>query len=472
MECMRLIKKFSLAVFCLLLFSCSGWTNLFDYESGDSVVIKKKSSEMNPPSELQQAERLWTILVYMCADNDLEAAAMEDLCEMEFSDLNTSTVTVLALIDRSPSYDTSYDNWYGSRLYKLQTGRAADSRKLISEEIECLDLGLAAGKETELDMSSSYVLSSSLSYVRKKFPANNYGLIIWGHGTGWRGNEMEASVDVSGLFKGFSYDGSSGTYMTLYQTGEGLKNGLNGTKLDFLGFDTCYGAELEVLYELKDYAKLCSGSEGLISASGWNYKELFSYFEKSEKRPSDLCASVIYQFKKQYAYKTGASIVSLDLEKLQPFFDSCNQMWDACADKINRTAVRDEIMQLLYSSSSSVKRYTYGSAGSDVYLDLPSMMTSLCSYFNEPEISRIYDAFETCKKNLIKDSWTSEWGQGGLGVYFSSLSDSSNLSVSHPLPYKKGACADQISFVKDCDAYVPLGNDGKSFLSKLFYTQF
>ena len=482
MECMRLIKKVLVSVVCLsgliVFFSCSELTGIFDYESGDPFVIKKvpPSSEMNPPSQPPITERLWTILVYMCADNDLEASAMEDLCEMEFSSLNTEAVTLLALVDRSPSYDTSYDNWYGSRLYKIQSGRTADSKFLISQEIECRDLGLEVGKETELDMSSSYVLSSSLSYVRKKFPANNYGLIIWGHGTGWRSgeeNNIEESAADTGLFKGFSYDGTSGTYMSLYQTGQGIKAGLNDMKLDFLGFDTCYGAELEVLYELKDYAKLFVGSEGLISSSGWDYQELFTTFNQTDKSPADLCASVLKQFKNQYAYKSGASAVCLNIEKVQPFFDACNSFWTECASKIDSRKVRDDIMGLLYSSPNcSVKRYSYGSGGSDLYLDVSSMLDALNLYFGCAEIREKYEAFLAAKNTFIRESWASDGAGAGIGVYFSTLSDSANLSVSHPAAYKKGACVDQIAFVNECDGYVPCEKDGKSFLTKLFYTQF
>lgn len=493
LECIQLIKsikKLCILVAVLFLFSCSLMDGIVECESDkieikkETVVVEEKPPEPEPepepvvtdmtvPAEPVHTERLWTILVYMCADNDLEASAMEDLCEMEFSDLNTQAVTLLALIDRSPSYDTSYDNWYGSRLYRIQTGREADSKCLISQEIECRDLGLEVGKETELDMSSSYVISSSLSFARKKYPANHFGLIVWGHGTGWRSEIIEESKAESGIFKGFSYDGSSGTYMTLYQMGEGIKSGLNGMKLDFLGFDTCYGAEIEVLYELKDYAELCVGSEGLIASSGWNYQELFSDFEKSSKSPGDLSSSVINQFKNQYAYKAGASVVCADMTKVKDFFDTCNDFWSSCAEKIKTRSVRDELMRLLYSSSScNVKRFTYGAGGSDVYLDISSMIQALKGFFNSPQISEKYDAFETAKNACITDSWSSEGGSGGIGVYFSSLSDTSNLCVTHPAAYKKGMCVDQISFVNDCDGYVPCEKDGKSFLSKLFYTQY
>ena len=487
-----------LSAVLLGLASCS---NVFDLENHASVEIKKETppveepsdktepgkdtgaeedekepelSAINPPSPLSLTERHWTILLYMSADNDLEAAAMEDLCEMEFSSLNTDQVTVLALVDRSPAYDTSCDNWYGSRLYKIQTGREADCRTLISTELECRDLGLSLGKETELDMSSSYVLSSALIYVRKRYPANHYGLVIWGHGTGWRSGSENAGAAGSAVsrvaapVKGFSFDSTSGTYMTLCQIGEGIRAGLNGVKLDFLGFDTCYGGEIEVLYELKDYAKYFAGSAGLIDASGWNYEGLFSEFQNCrEKTAEDLCGCVISQFKNQYAYKSKAGIFCADMGKFSEYFDTCEAMWKNAASKIVNTDSRDSLMKALYSGlNCKVKRYSYGGSGSDIYLDIASMMEAIFGLYN---CKALYEKYLAAESALFFESWASDSDQAGAGVYFSTLNDSNNLCFRHPLAYVKGETSQQILFVRDSQGYVPTQNGGKSLLDKLFY---
>ncbi len=489
-----------LALLLAAFFSLASCSNVFDMENQGSVVIKKEEppaeeeadksdtgaeeevekepekSAINPPSPLSLTERHWTILLYMSADNDLEAAAMEDLCEMEFSSLNTEQVTLLALVDRSPAYDTSCDNWYGSRLYKIQTGREADCRTLISAEVECRDLGLSVGRETELDMSSSYVLSSALTYVRKRYPANHYGLVVWGHGTGWRSGATE-SVNNSGEssdfraatpVKGFSFDSTSGTYMTLHQLGEGIRDGMNGLKLDFLGFDTCYGGEIEVLYELKDYARYFAGSEGLIDASGWNYEQLFSEFQNCrEKTPEDLCGCVISQFKNQYAYKSRAALFCADMEKFPSYFTACEELWKKAAEKIVNADLRDSLMKALYSGSDcKVRRYSYGGSGSDIYLDIGSMMEAIYGLFS---CKNLYEKYLAAESAIFFESWASDADQAGAGLYFSTLNDSNNLCFKHPLAYIKGETSEQILFVRDSQGWVPTQNGGKSLLDKLFY---
>lgn len=492
---LKTISIFCMGLLIFLLSACSGFFDVMN-GSGEVVNLNKEMDEIEPPEGVSFDERLWTILVYMCGDNNLESAALEDLCEMEFSRLNTDRVTVLALVDRNAAYDTSYGNWYGTRLYKIETGRKSDSRSLISKEIECKELGLSAGVDTELDMSSAYTLSNALVFARKKFPANNYGLIMWGHGTGWRSgyvadsedvgsvveeekhlsSEAEAVMSDGGGYRGFAYDSTSGTYMTLYQLGTALKSGTEGWALDFVGFDTCFGCELEVLYEISPYTKYAAGSEGLVSAGGWNYRELFDSFESlKDKSGENLARCAVKQFRNQYGYKNRASVVAVRTGEVEEYFSAADSFFLACGKMIDSCVVRDEVMELLYSGNDCrTERYSYGTGGSDVYLDVESMICGLYGYFGSAgtEIERLYSEFCGVNEKLILDSWASDRASGGIGLYFSTLQDSLNLSINHPAAYVKNKTADQIRFVENSMGYVPQLKNSESLLDKLFYTAF
>ncbi|NLK46675.1 MAG: hypothetical protein GX297_08510, partial [Treponema sp.] len=50
-------------------------------------------------------KRLWTFVIYMAADNDLESEAMRNLNQLEaVSGLNTNKISILVLIDRNPGH--------------------------------------------------------------------------------------------------------------------------------------------------------------------------------------------------------------------------------------------------------------------------------------------------------------------------------------------------------------------------------
>ena len=81
----------------------------------------------------------WTVMVYMAADNDLEAAAIDDFLEMaEVTGLTGrgASVRVLVQLDRAMKCDLPdplvdderYDNWTSCRRYEITTGIVPDNK--------------------------------------------------------------------------------------------------------------------------------------------------------------------------------------------------------------------------------------------------------------------------------------------------------------------------------------------------------
>lgn len=445
-----------------------------DFVFRNDVSLRKENEKKLP------VKKKWTILIYMAADNNLESDAIDDICEMERSSLNCDEVNVLMLFDRSPLYDTSNDNWTDTRLYRLKTFKEKENQCVIgSERLKFDELQLGDGFCTELDMSSEFVLTKSIDFAKKEFPSDYFGLIMWGHGSGWRGND-----DFSGgeLKKGFAFDDTSEVYMSLVDMRHGLENGLNGEKLDFLGFDTCFGAEMEVLYELRNCAEYAVGSEGLILSSGWDYESLFNDFEaKEDKSPLELCKSVVSQFKKTYLYKNQASVTAIDLSKMDKLFNCFEDFMFNASELISDAKCRDEIINGIYSECEI---FTYGTLGSDVYVDVNSLMDVICK-IAEKKIetlegngtdgsSRVFEVrkeFGNTMDELVIDGWSAEKTEYGLGLYFATLAEGGLFASTHPSGYISGKTVNQVDFVKSSEWYVPYKQTGKSFLDKLFYVK-
>ena len=488
------MKKYSLICFCVLffLFSC----DFMPY--GDSVILEKdlpvtvqpedsdnreideeedfdKKNEIETPKENDNEnikedeknilettekpdsqEREWTILMYMSADNNLESAAIEDFLEMEKSKLNTKEVSVLVLLDRCPSYDSSNGNWNNTKLFRLKTGSDGTAKEIISEEIECVELGLNATNHNELDMSAYMSLARSVNFVYENYPANHYGIIFWGHGEGWRG---------------FCYDLTSETRMSLNQMKLGLQTGLNGKKLDLIGFDSCFGAEMEVFYQIRDFAKYSFGVEGLLGINGMNYEDVFNLFSmKKEKSTLNLIDSFMVQYKTSYEkYKRSAFSV-VDLENIQELCKKFNEFCKSISKSITTESIRDEIKDsLIYNTN----QYFYEDSDSDVYIDVDSVVTELSktSVVND-DIINCKEMFFEARNNAVIDYWNSDGEAGSVGVYFSTLTDGNYLSVRHPSGYVKGKISNQIDFVNDNNGYVPTNEGNYSLLDKIFTSKY
>lgn len=477
-----MVFKFKFLSILYLMLSCLFFLGCDYLIQGEDIVIEKKQTDTEGKEEIEEIknteviqdenderneemeemevekkpsldEREWSILVYMSADNNLESAAIADLIEMEKSKLNTKNVSVLVLLDRNPSYDSSNGNWKNTKLYRLKPNNVSDTNEILSEEIECLELGLSSSSQNELDMSAYMSLSRSIKFMYENYPANQYGVILWGHGEGWRG---------------FCYDETSEKRMTLTQLNSGLKNGLNGKKLDFIGFDSCFGAELEVFYQVRNYADVAFGVEGLLGINGMDYELLFNSFTSKKQKSLDaFIDSVVMQFQCSYEKYSKAAISVVDLNKIENYFLSFDSFSEYVASKINTNEIRDEIQNCILTK---VNQFFYEEKDSDLHIDIDSFVNELsaCSVKSE-ELEILKAEYFNARNEAIIQYWDSDEQDGSLGVYFSTLTVGNYLQARHEDRYIKGAVDNQIDFVCDSKGYVPTVGKNQSLLDKLFY---
>lgn len=434
----------------------------FSFDSGSTgqknqVDTAGESDEEKVDEETVETEEKsvgeWTFLVYMAADNELESSGIADINEMEnaaFSD----DVNVLVLFDRSSGYDSTNGDWAGTRLYKITKDENVNKSQISSERLSADELELSTESETELDMGNKTTLSGFLKFARREYPSENLGLVIWGHGSGWRG---------------FSEDDTNSSSLSLQDLRQGIEDGMEGSKLDFLGFDTCFGTTLEVAYEMKDCAKIMAGTPGIVDDGGWNYGLLFSDFLSGNETVEELSFAVQSQFQKTYAdYKYGAFCV-LNLDEIESVFSFFSEFSEKAASKITSLETRNKIFA---SVESSVVSYQAASAPTDFYADVLSLAQMASEILADDEVSLAAQKLEASLNSAFASSWNAAGGSS-LCVYFGYYKSSGIFSLSHPGGYingtrESGTC----KFVSSASSYVPTKEKSGSFLDKLFYAAF
>lgn len=90
----------------------------------------------------------WTIMVYMCADNNLESAAIADMNELEEAG-STSDVNILVQIDRAKGYDTSNYDWPTTRRYYI----TPDSNAPGSPDYDTIVSPMASWDENDTEVN-------------------------------------------------------------------------------------------------------------------------------------------------------------------------------------------------------------------------------------------------------------------------------------------------------------------------------
>ena len=207
------------------------------------------SSDDPQPALPVKPEISRAVLVYMVADNNLSRYAALDLKEMasvaakECEENNARWIVYYSGPDQNP------------RLIEFN----------------------AEGNETILKQYPADVKSVTIERMRDVISdfrqithANQTGIVLWSHGTGWiddRGSIDEPSDKDMIDPQSYGYDGYNGAKMKVTS----LARALTGWDLDFIYFDCCHMATVEVAYELRHAANTMVACPTELGVEGMPY---------------------------------------------------------------------------------------------------------------------------------------------------------------------------------------------------------
>ena len=387
-----------------------------------------------------------TLLVYMAADNDLESYALENMKAMERADFKN--MNVLVLMDRSEDYDETDGNWTDTRLFELEHDDT-DGSFIISRRLDCPALGLSSQIPTELDMANPMVLSNFIQFAKKNYRSQQYALIIWGHGTGWRYSNSNAAVRAVAL------DDKSGNFMSIADMGKALKN----QGLAVIGFDTCFGGVFENIYELKEMAAYSVASPGITPFAGWDYQKLLSSLEAGDFSSKSIALCM--------AQSASAGITVFDNTKLE---DAMNAL-EAFSQGLAQTIVDMPSQTRVFNQLMSIKSYVYTQFPCDRYLDIPS----LAAFYSTQGEGRLVQEAQNLKEKISALTVTAgSQNASGVGINFIPMTSPGVTALSHSRDYIKDEnLSDQCAFIKESQWWVPTKDrESDSLLNKLFYRSY
>ena len=280
-------------------------------ESGKTVE-QPQSGDLNataPPM------KKWTFLIYEASDNDLEKFMVQDINEMENVG-SSNNMNIVLQMDRGKTPSELSGGWKGARRIKLDKNE--DPYNIDSTVQE--DLG-------QINMSDPRTLSEFIQWGMKKYPAQNYMLLISDHGAGW-----------AGAVEDESHDG----WMTLPDIRKAMEDAKDktGRKIDIVGFDACLMGQSEVAYELKDVANYMVASEESEGAGGWPYhnilaKDVLNNFStalmmKVELGPAEVAKFIVRA--SAMDKENIPTISAVDLNKMNNVGEATKQLTQAIID--------------------------------------------------------------------------------------------------------------------------------------------
>lgn len=358
--------------------------SMLDFSQVDFDPWDISAGGMSQPLE----SKPWTILIYMNG-SDLESKTGEataDIAEMLGSGVEIDKVNVIILTGGTKQWQR----------------REIPSENLALWEVDSGNLVKLADLPKK-SMGAAGTLSSFVQYGHEYFPAKRTGLILWDHG--------------GGSIAGFGHDEHFDDELSLLELNYALKRSIKPTnQLEFIGFDACLMATVEVGVVVSDYAKYLVASQDLEPAEGWDY----TFLRELSLRPNIngraigqyICDYYMNFFSEDDEHDHYLTLSVTETRKLQAVMETLGAFG---AQSKSRISQDQEFAKL------SEKRRTTKTFGGSSYRDSNSDMVDIldvCEEFRSVFIGQSEKLKTALSGAVVYNTHNAEHDIGGLSVYF------------------------------------------------------
>ncbi len=339
-----------------------------------------------------------TILVYMDGSN-LESdyyAATDDLHEMEqaLRDSGLTNEDVHIVVEAGGAkrwvYDAMADKKYG--------------RFCVSAEGSYNVEGMEAR-----DMGESDTLADFINYGTQSYPAENYGLVFWNHGSG----------QIDGFGCDEQFEESS---LTLQEIEEGFQKSHMKQPFSFISMDACLMGDIELASVLKSYARYLIASEEVEPQQGYDYSWMKTIYDEMHKTQEDLGEaigeSMVRTYKNYYKDKDyKLTLTLMDLAAYDGFHEQFHKMMDQVADGAN-----DNFYRNLGKKRLALQGFNRSGSEAAEIIDMMSFLKLLAGLTGKTaeyaELQNQYKKLVICKivKGYVKSP-------SGVSIYLPSGAD-------------------------------------------------
>lgn len=368
------------------------------------VIISNSSSQLHAQDEYRKKNKKnWTVIVYIAADNDLRGFAARNIKQMATIGSNQEVNICVELHIRI-------------------SGNKKITRRYFIENNKILHMNADDPATQKLDSGDPKTLISCCDWAIKNYPAHNYALILWNHGTGICDPSSGRIINANELFtfnpainkleldrsvgfldfintmqgnneeadRGICWDDSTGNYLNNQKLEHALRTicntHLGGGKLSLIGFDACLMSMLEVANIIKKYAHVMVGSQEVELGYGWNYELAFQSLQQSSPDTINFAQHLVHAYHKTYNKITNDYTLSaLNLDHIDNL--------ESNVSNIARTLIE------------CLKKQKNGSVKAAIRA---SHDKSLCTHFDEPSYIDLHHFFSNIAKNLSHFSFQNE----------------------------------------------------------------
>jgi len=386
--------------------SFSHWTGDVPsgHESDNPLSLTMNSNKSITPHF--SIAKTWTFMVYLDGDNNLEGDAIFDFLEMAMVG-SGDYINIVVQFDRNSSYDIGYGNWASTKRFYITNGLQPTADSALE------DLG-------ELNHGDPQTLIDFISWAKSAYPAENYALVLWNHGGGWRDApdtkepfEVRFQRKHETDFRAVCWDETDGEDC-LYM--DEVQSALNATGVvDLVGFDACLMGMIEVAYEIRTNAEVMVGSEESVPAKGWPYHVVLRDLASDPFRhPYDLATSIVDRYYESYQGSYNYTNTALDLDNMEDLADALSSFAQIMINSWNtdRGAVADSAEAVQTEIENTIIHERHGTSWPEAHglaIYFPKALSDFSPDYNENTIDFLeetqWEEFLSEYYNSMRGSW-------------------------------------------------------------------
>ncbi len=268
----------------------------------------------------------------------------------------------------------------------------------------------------DCNMASSEGIANFLKAVNTLYPKSRLILILWDHGEAWEGVGPDAF------------------YPDRLMTPVDFRNAQQSMnqKVDLLGLDACFMANIEYLRIIAPYVHYAVASEDTEPEHGWNYASLIAILkENPDIQTEDLGKRIVDSYLDSPDHQKGAlSLSLLDLSRMQDLLTAFDDLTTTLSEASSDSGSY-QVSSHLVGNLSAI------GAGKDTEGNDVAIMVDLSAIVDSaekgiPAVQEKADACSRALKNVIvySRSDSSVTQIHGLGIF-------SPVMASHPVFYHK-----------------------------------
>ncbi len=347
-------------------------------------------------------------LIYLAADNNLSDTPISGLTTNEDFD-STSAITILEdflakIINRKNILATDeaivcfIDNKENTEKSKILT--------ILKNKEYSIDLN-------ELDSGNAGTLYFFLNWVKDNIPAEEYSLVIWGHGLG----AIPISQPFISMSKAIAFDETSNSAMNTMDIKRSILDSIG--KVKFLILDACLMNGIEVIYNLQGAAQYLVAAGGLLDGTGMPTYKYMEYILTSDD-DNQIIQNMVTDFEEDY--RGFANPTSLLITKLDD-----KETFNACIDTLRdafASVDTDTEKQNLFNILNAVSNET------TVSYELTKPTTDYPDYFAFLDLRTVLNSVDAVCGTSFLSSFETTFDKLVVGKYLNPQTDQNNLGVN------------------------------------------